>query len=173
MKIIMVISASVIVIIALLLIFKKKLLNIFGRKPKAESQTVTQASNKEFGGKNNPGYLIWVKSIAWQGKEDNNPKKFENFTSLSYGARAWFRNLKTHIDRGSIYDEVSLIDVLTPAGSENSETARNNYKAYISGYWNNKRELGRKVFEFENNPDYTKASQSQKEACLDTYAEFF
>ena len=81
-------------------------------------------SNK--GGLNNPGYLIHT-NTQWKGKVNSDYCKFENFANLTWGVRAWYVNLFGKVKNGTITNTNQMIDVLTPAGSENSEVARNNY----------------------------------------------
>lgn len=126
------------------------------------SEPAVTGSSK--GGRNNPGYLIHT-DIDWQGKTDSTGCKFENFSSLAYGIRAWYVNLFGKVKRGEIKNTNQMIDILTPAGKENSEVARNNYKQHVSQAtsW---LELGVAVFDFEGNPDWKNASGSDKQSAL-------
>ena len=105
------------------------------------------------GGVNNPGYLIHRDDVNWKGEESSEGCKFENFSNLTWGARAWYVNLFGKYKDGTIKSTSQMIDVLTPASSENSERARNNYKAHVAQA-KNWIDLGFAVFEFEANPDW-------------------
>lgn len=116
------------------------------------------------GGVNNPGFLIHT-ITKWKGKTDSEGCKFENFSSMPYGVRAWYINLFGKVKDGRIKTITQMIDVLTPAGSENSEAARNNYKASVTQAhsW---LELGMRVFNFEANPDWVALSQAHKNEAI-------
>lgn len=79
------------------------------------------------GGSNNPGFLIHT-DIKWKGKTYSNGCKFENFSTLGYGVRAWYVNLFGKVKNGLIHNSNEMIDILTPAIAENPENARINYK---------------------------------------------
>ena len=107
---------------------------------------------KEKGGLNNPGFLV-TSSAGWVGAETpNSYYHFENFDTLQHGIRAWYINLYGKVRKGVINNTNQMIDILTPVG-ENAENARNNYKASVAQA-NNWLELGRRVFDFEANPQW-------------------
>lgn len=108
------------------------------------------------GGHNNPGYLIHT-NTQWKGKENSDYCKFENFATLTWGVRAWYVNLFGKVKNGTITNTNQMIDILTPAGKENSEVARNNYKASVARA-TNWLDLGIAVFNFEANPDWLNSS---------------
>ena len=112
------------------------------------------------GGTNNPGYLV-VSNASWLGASHAGNQKFENFTTLQLGARAWFINLLNKVKSGKIRSTDEMIDVLTPAGSENPEQARINYKESVRNA-NSWAELGYLVFEFEANPDWVRLTDNEK-----------
>lgn len=118
----------------------------------------------EKGGVNNPGFLVHT-SVPWQGKTKSDGCSFENFVSMKYGIRAWYVNLFGKMQKGIINNRVQMIDVLTPAGSDNPEVARNNYKAYVSqaSSW---LELGQRVFDFESNSSWKSCSSVEKALAL-------
>lgn len=118
----------------------------------------------EKGGVNNPGYLIRT-DIKWLGCNKGVNSRFENFETLSYGVRAWCINLFQKVKKGTIRNTSQMIDVLTPAGSDNPEDARNNYKASVARA-TNWVSLCRAVFDFEANPDWINAKSSDKNKAL-------
>lgn len=109
------------------------------------------------GGSNNPGFLI-ISNAGWEGAiMPNSGFKFENFDTLEHGIRAWYINLYAKVRDGRIKDTNDMIDILTPKGKENSEIARNNYKASVAQA-TNWLELGKRVFDFEANPDWKRCT---------------
>lgn len=128
----------------------------------ADKSTLPQQQNfgaTGKGGVNNPGFLI-RSNVNWVGKVDKDgTTHFENFDNLSNGVRAWGVNLFNKMKRGKIISTSSMIDLLTPAGPENPEEARNNYKAAV-GRATNWVDLFKAVFDFEANPDWVNASAS-------------
>lgn len=116
------------------------------------------------GGVNNPGFLIHT-TINWAGKTESSGCKFENFSNLTWGIRAWYINLFGKVKKGQIKTITQMIDVLTPKGSENPEPARDNYKAHVkqATSW---AELGQRVFDFEANPNWKNASAQVKLSVL-------
>jgi len=122
------------------------------------------ATSSQKGGVNNPGFLIHT-TINWAGKTSSSGCKFENFSNISWGVRAWYINLFGKVKKGQIKTITQMIDVLTPKGSENPEPARENYKAHVkqAKSWT---ELGRRVFDFEANPDWKNCSDQVKVRAL-------
>lgn len=109
------------------------------------------------GGVNNPGFLV-VSNAGWEGAQfPNSSFKFENFDTLEHGIRAWYINLYSKVRDGRIKNTNDMIDILTPKGKENSEIARNNYKASVAQA-TNWLELGRCVFDFESNSDWKRCT---------------
>lgn len=128
------------------------------------SNSGSPVSNNQKGGVNNPGFLVHT-SVSWQGKTASEGCTFENFSSLKFGIRAWYVNLFGKMQKGIITNRVQMIDVLTPAGSDNPEVARNNYKAYVSQA-NSWIQLGQRVFDFEANPSWKGCSNVEKATAL-------
>lgn len=113
------------------------------------------------GGVNNPGYLI-TSNVDWKGKQQpNSGFRFENFDTMRNGVRAWYINLFNKIKKGVITNTNNMIDVLTPAGSDNPENARINYKQKVA-LAKNWYQLGYYVFNFENNESWRVLSDSDK-----------
>lgn len=117
------------------------------------------------GGVNNPGFLRVNINVNWKGCQRPPNTEFENFETIELGIRAWFVNLFGKIDKGIITNTNSMIDVLTPAGSENPEPARQNYKAHVSRAksW---LELGKAVFDFEACPSWKSLSNAKQNEVL-------
>ena len=117
------------------------------------------------GNVNNPGNLISVDSVHWQGETTQPGQKFESFETLRFGVRAWYINLFGKMKKGVITNTTQMIDVLTPAGKENPEPARNNYKASVAKAksW---LELGKAVFDFEACPSWVSADSQTKLSAL-------
>lgn len=126
----------------------------------AGGSSSSPVSTFEKGGVNNPGFLVHT-PVSWLGKIKSEGCTFENFASLKYGIRAWYVNLFRKMQKGIITNRVQMIDVLTPAGSDNPEVARNNYKAYVSQA-NSWVQLGQRVFDFEANPSWKCCSNVEK-----------
>lgn len=113
------------------------------------------------GGVNNPGFLRVNILCNWVGCERPPTTEFENFDSMIHGARAWFVNLFGKVHSGAIKNTNQMIDVLTPAIAENPEQARRNYKTSVAqaSSW---QELGLRVFDFEDNPQWRVLTQQEK-----------
>jgi len=148
------------IIIALMWLLWKKFILYLKNK--------TNSSMSLKGGKNNPGYLN-VTGDQWLGKIKPEPgQRFENFDTLEHGIRAWLINLRTHIKRnGGKISVDKMIDILTPAISENPEQARINYKKKIKDFiksdtvtMDNAHLVAKAVFDFEANPDYVKVKDT-------------
>lgn len=120
-----------------------------------------QASYTCLGNVNNPGNLVANSNVSWKGETTQPGQKFESFDTLRNGVRAWYINLFGKVQKGTITNTTTMIDVLTPASSENPEPARNNYKAQVAKAtsW---LELGKAVFDFEACPSWTNADGNEK-----------
>ena len=123
---------------------------------------VTNSSQK--GGVNNPGFLITT-NISWKGKTTPPGAKFECFDTMRNGIRAWGINLFQKYKSGVITNTNTMIDVLTPAGSDNPEIARNNYKASVAQA-QNWQQLFYAVFEFEANPSWLALQSNDKSTVI-------
>lgn len=151
------IGISVLIVIVLLLVYMN---SGSGGSPSTTGSDNFHYSTTQKGGVNNPGFLIHT-DTDWQGKTESTGCKFENFATLHYGIRAWYVNLFGKVKNGTITNTNQMIDVLTPAGKENAENARNNYKREVAKA-QNWLELGIAVFNFEANPDWLNSSQKQQ-----------
>lgn len=118
---------------------------------------------------NNPGNIKYS-SLNWRGKvpksantdarnRDGNPT-FEQFQSMEYGIRALYRLLVTYVNKYGLRSVSEIIDRYAPPG-ENSETARQNYKSFVTSesgteLIHNKRDLysvARGIMIFETSKD--------------------
>ena len=160
-----IISLVLVVIFALCLVFQKKSdIESDDLDLNAGAGYMTNEQNGDKGGVNNPGFLIHT-NTNWVGKTTLGNPKFENFDSLGNGVRAWGINLFNKIKKGQITSTNQMIDVLTPAISENPEPARNNYKANVAKAktW---KELFVAVFDFEANPSWKNCSDAARTEAL-------
>lgn len=81
---------------------------------------------------NNPGNLKYDPKNNWKGMVGYDPKtKLITFESPEYGRRALVIDINTKIKNG-LNTPHDLIDKYAPAGKENPEDSRKNYKSYMA-----------------------------------------
>lgn len=82
---------------------------------------------------NNPGNLKppGGKANFYKGQIGIDDKGFAIFETKDYGRQALIQDLNAKINRGVNTPE-QFIDIYSPAGSENEETGRDNYKIYLA-----------------------------------------
>ncbi len=79
---------------------------------------------------NNPGNLKPPKGLTYEGQIGVDDNGFAVFENKDYGRKALVQDLEAKIKRGVNTPE-KFIDIYSPAGAENEETGRDNYKLYL------------------------------------------
>lgn len=81
---------------------------------------------------NNPGNIVWLASIGWQGQTGLDTHGFAVFSSPLYGLRAMFKNLKSYMNSGR--RTIAAIGARwAPAASSSLNAAWPSNVAIISG----------------------------------------
>ena len=80
---------------------------------------------------NNPGNLRPPEGVTYDGQIGVDDKGFAVFESPEYGHKALVNDIQHKLDRG-VNTPNALIDLWSPAGKENSEESRDNYKIYLA-----------------------------------------
>lgn len=80
---------------------------------------------------NNPGNLRPPKGVTYEGQIGVDDKGFAVFQNRDFGHQALVNDINHKIDRG-INTPEDFVNVFTPAGPENSEDARDNYKIHLA-----------------------------------------
>lgn len=80
---------------------------------------------------NNPGNLRPPKGVTYEGQIGVDDKGFAVFENKSFGQKALFNDITHKLDKG-INTPEKFVDRFAPAGSENEEEARENYKIYLT-----------------------------------------
>ena len=80
---------------------------------------------------NNPGNLRPPKGVTYEGQIGVDDKGFAVFENKSFGQKALLNDITHKLDRG-INTPEKFVDRFAPAGSENEEEARENYKIYLA-----------------------------------------
>lgn len=132
--------------------------------PFMHKENQSSSGKKLKGGRNNPGFLISTAS-TWIGEVTGINERYESFTRIQDGVRAWLKNYIGHYNTGYTTIE-KVIDLLTPKGKENNEIARENYKDFLSKELSMSRtafipyafipNLAYNIFKFEANKDCDK-----------------
>ena len=81
---------------------------------------------------NNPGNLRPAKGVKYEGMIGVDDKGFAVFESPKFGEQALINDLTHKIEKRGIKTPSEFVDIYSPAGKENSEEARDNYKIYIA-----------------------------------------
>jgi hypothetical protein len=80
---------------------------------------------------NNPGNLRPPKGVVYQGQIGIDPKGFAIFEEPEFGRKALIGDINAKIKRG-INTPSAFIDIYSPAGKENPDDSRKNYKSHIA-----------------------------------------
>jgi hypothetical protein len=80
---------------------------------------------------NNPGNLRPPKGVTYEGQIGVDEHGFAVFEKPEYGRNALVQDIKSKFKQG-LRNPNALIDKYTPAGDENSEESRDNYKIHIA-----------------------------------------
>ena len=80
---------------------------------------------------NNPGNLRPPKGVTYEGQIGVDDKGFAVFENKEYGQRALLNDVAHKLGNG-INTPDKFVDRFSPAGSENEEDARDNYKIYLA-----------------------------------------
>lgn len=80
---------------------------------------------------NNPGNLRPPKGVTYEGQIGVDEKGFAVFKNKDYGQKALINDVTHKIDRG-VDTPDKFVNTFAPAGAENDEDARDNYKIYLA-----------------------------------------
>lgn len=81
---------------------------------------------------NNPGNIRPAKGVKYEGMIGVDDKGFAVFENQKFGQQALTRDLTHKLEKRGIRTPAEFVDIYSPAGDENSEDARDNYKIYIA-----------------------------------------
>jgi hypothetical protein len=81
---------------------------------------------------NNPGNIRPAKGVTYEGLLGVDDKGFAIFEKPEYGQKALVNDLTYKLGKRGIKTPAEFVDVYSPAGKENNEEARDNYKIYIA-----------------------------------------
>lgn len=81
---------------------------------------------------NNPGNIRPAKGVTYEGMLGVDDKGFAIFEKPEYGQKALVNDLTHKLEKRGIKTPAEFVDVYSPAGKENDEDARDNYKIYIA-----------------------------------------
>lgn len=81
---------------------------------------------------NNPGNIRPAKGVTYEGMLGVDDKGFAIFEKPEYGQNALVNDLTHKLEKRGINTPADFVDVYSPAGKENNEDARDNYKIYIA-----------------------------------------
>lgn len=81
---------------------------------------------------NNPGNIRPAKGVKYEGLLGVDDKGFGIFEKPEYGQKALVNDLTHKLEKRGIKTPAEFVDVYSPAGDENDEEARDNYKIYIA-----------------------------------------
>lgn len=81
---------------------------------------------------NNPGNIRPAKGVKYEGMIGVDDKGFAIFETPKYGQQALTNDLTHKLEKRGIRTPAEFVDVYAPAGKENDEDARDNYKIYIA-----------------------------------------
>lgn len=80
---------------------------------------------------NNPGNLRPPKGVTYEGQIGVDDRGFAIFENKDYGQRALINDVNHKLENG-IDTPSKFVDRFSPAGTENSEDSRNNYKIHLA-----------------------------------------
>lgn len=81
---------------------------------------------------NNPGNIRPAKGVKYEGLLGVDEKGFGIFEKPEYGQKALINDLTYKLGKRGIKTPAEFVDIYSPAGDENSEDSRDNYKIYIA-----------------------------------------
>jgi hypothetical protein len=81
---------------------------------------------------NNPGNIRPAKGVKYEGLLGVDDKGFGIFETPEYGQKALIGDLTYKLGKRGIKTPAEFVDIYSPAGKENDEDARDNYKIYIA-----------------------------------------
>ena len=81
---------------------------------------------------NNPGNIRPAKGVNYEGMIGVDDKGFAIFENPQFGKQALINDITHKIEKRGINTPSDFVDVYAPAGKENSEEARDNYKIHIA-----------------------------------------
>lgn len=81
---------------------------------------------------NNPGNIRPAKGVKYEGLIGVDEKGFGVFEKPEFGEKALINDLTYKLKKRGIKSPSEFVDIYSPAGDENSEDARDNYKIYIA-----------------------------------------
>lgn len=81
---------------------------------------------------NNPGNIRPAKGVTYEGLLGVDEKGFGIFEKPEYGQKALINDLTHKLEKRGIKTPAEFVDIYAPAGKENTEEARDNYKIYIA-----------------------------------------
>lgn len=81
---------------------------------------------------NNPGNIRPAKGVKYEGMIGVDDKGFAVFATPKDGQKALVEDLTHKIEKRGIKTPSEFVDIYSPAGEENSEDSRDNYKIYIA-----------------------------------------
>lgn len=81
---------------------------------------------------NNPGNIRPAKGVTYEGMLGVDDKGFAIFEKPEYGQKALVNDLTHKLEKRGINTPAEFVDVYSPAGKENDEDSRDNYKIYIA-----------------------------------------
>jgi hypothetical protein len=81
---------------------------------------------------NNPGNIRPAKGVKYEGLLGVDDKGFGIFEKPEYGQKALIDDLTYKLGKRGIKTPSEFVDIYSPAGDENSEDSRDNYKIYIA-----------------------------------------
>jgi hypothetical protein len=81
---------------------------------------------------NNPGNIRPAKGVKYEGLLGVDDKGFGIFQNRESGQKALINDLTYKIEKRGIKTPSEFVDIYSPAGEENSEDSRDNYKIYIA-----------------------------------------
>jgi hypothetical protein len=81
---------------------------------------------------NNPGNIRPAKGVKYEGMIGVDDKGFAIFEKPEFGQKALVNDLTYKLEKRGIKTPSDFVDIYSPAGDENSEDSRDNYKIYIA-----------------------------------------
>jgi hypothetical protein len=81
---------------------------------------------------NNPGNIRPAKGVKYEGMIGVDDKGFAIFEKPEFGQKALVNDLTYKLEKRGIKTPSEFVDIYSPAGDENSEDSRDNYKIYIA-----------------------------------------
>ena len=81
---------------------------------------------------NNPGNIRPAKGVKYEGMIGVDDNGFAIFQKPEFGKKALINDLTYKLEKRGIKTPSEFVDIYSPAGDENSEDSRDNYKIYIA-----------------------------------------